>query len=764
LDNIGELYAALGDGEHAKQYYDLALNFWDALEKPNVNLKANLLIHYGQYHYTQNELPDALRCFQQAYDLTTNSARRAEALTHIGAVLMLQNNPATALDTFKRALEIQIDLKNRRGEAITRQKRGEAYALLGQTFEAHEELDRALSLWRLVQDHRGEAATLHSMAKVELDQLKLRDALQHSDEAIKIVESLRTKVSSRQLRLSYFANQENFYDFNSSLSMRLYKETRDKAFLASALEASEKSRARSLIDGLTETRANLTEGISPDLIKHEQGIHQRLLAKSQAQTRLLSNKHSDTEAIAMAKDLVELIREYDDIRDQIRLASPKYSQLTQPSPLILTEIQKLLDDDTLLLEYELGKKQSYAWIVSKTTIEGIELPEEQQIEAAAGRVITALTQRYYNQAGETVAQRKTRFERLDEEFASAASLLGRMVIDPVSQTLDHKRLLIVADGVLQRVPFAALPLPVKAESVPRISKSGSQRLIDDYEIISLPSASVLAVLRNTRANRASAGQAVAVFANPVFGADDPRVRSATSKAGNAQDEGKREKELKVSSLTRGSLPSELTRALEDVGLEGISWLPYSRDEALAIEKVVPRGETMLALDFKASRATISSKELSQFRILHFATHGIVNLEHPELSGIILSLVDESGKPQDGYIRLHDIYNLNLPAELIVLSACQTGVGKQIKGEGLIALTRGFMYAGAARVVASVWKVEDLATAELMRKFYRGMFTNGRQPADALRAAQLAMSKDKRWQSPYYWAGFIIQGDWQNTRH
>jgi CHAT domain-containing protein len=234
------------------------------------------------------------------------------------------------------------------------------------------------------------------------------------------------------------------------------------------------------------------------------------------------------------------------------------------------------------------------------------------------------------------------------------------------------------------------------------------------------------------------------------------VRSESSKARAVQGAPKQ----KPQASPKENLSPELTRALTGIGLERISWLPYSRDEALAIKKVAPPRQTMLALDFKASRATITSKELSQYRILHFATHGIVNLENPELSGIVLSLVDESGKPQDGYIRLHDIYNLNLPAELIVLSACQTGVGKQIKGEGLIALTRGFMYAGAARVVASLWKVDDLATAELMAKFYKEMFTNGRQPADALRAAQLAMAKDKRWQSPYYWAGFILQGDWQ----
>jgi CHAT domain-containing protein len=154
-----------------------------------------------------------------------------------------------------------------------------------------------------------------------------------------------------------------------------------------------------------------------------------------------------------------------------------------------------------------------------------------------------------------------------------------------------------------------------------------------------------------------------------------------------------------------------------------------------------------------------SEELSKYRIIHFATHGVLDLEHPELSGIVLSMVDEKGQPQDGYLRLHDIYNLNLPAELVVLSACQTGIGKQVRGEGLIALTRGFMYAGAKSVLASLWKVDDAATSELMAEFYKQMFTNKLKPAAALRAAQVKMSHQKRWQSPYYWAGFFLQGEW-----
>jgi CHAT domain-containing protein len=197
-----------------------------------------------------------------------------------------------------------------------------------------------------------------------------------------------------------------------------------------------------------------------------------------------------------------------------------------------------------------------------------------------------------------------------------------------------------------------------------------------------------------------------------------------------------------------------------MGIGSISSLPESREEADAIMKVVPKGEGMAALGFDASRATVMSPSLSQYRIIHFATHGFADLSHPELSGIVLSLIDAKGQPQDGYLRLHDIYNLNLPADLVVLSACQTGVGKQIRGEGLIALTRGFTYAGAARVVASLWKVDDEATKILMEEFYKQMFRNGLKPAAALQQAQLKLSHQSQWHSPFYWAGFVLQGEWK----
>jgi CHAT domain-containing protein len=193
---------------------------------------------------------------------------------------------------------------------------------------------------------------------------------------------------------------------------------------------------------------------------------------------------------------------------------------------------------------------------------------------------------------------------------------------------------------------------------------------------------------------------------------------------------------------------------------GFARLAFSRQEAASIIALTSKETGLKATDFSASRALALSRELNQYRILHFATHGLLNNERPELSGLVFSLVDQQGKPQDGFLRLHEIYNLQLNADLIVLSACETGLGKEIKGEGLIGLTRGFMYAGAPRVIASLWNVDDLATAELMKLFYQRMLKDGLPAGAALRAAQLELSGQKRWAHPYFWAGFLLHGEWK----
>jgi CHAT domain-containing protein len=259
---------------------------------------------------------------------------------------------------------------------------------------------------------------------------------------------------------------------------------------------------------------------------------------------------------------------------------------------------------------------------------------------------------------------------------------------------------------------------------------------------------VLSALRQT--TRRPAAKSVAVFADPVVEADDPRIQEARRAAPAQKTATRRE---------------ELAQAVRDTGGEGdetkLSRLPASLREARNILSIARGGPHLEAVSFDANREKATDPRLGQYSIVHFATHGLLNEKHPELSGLVLSLYDREGRyREDGFLRLSDIYGLSLPVDLVILSACRTGLGKEVRGEGLIGLTRGFMYAGASRVVASLWQVDDEATAELMKHFYLKMFKEGMPPAAALRAAQLSMSGQRRWSNPYFWAGFMLQGEWR----
>jgi len=348
---------------------------------------------------------------------------------------------------------------------------------------------------------------------------------------------------------------------------------------------------------------------------------------------------------------------------------------------------------------------------------------------------------------ETPEERRARVAKTEAAYPEAARALSQMILGPVAGSLENRRLLIVADGALQYVPFAALPRPGAAAFEP---------LTITNQVVSLPSASTLAVVRREVATHKPAPKTITVLADPVFDANDERVKAAlavnrpTSRTSNA---------TRRTTVTE----NEIQRSAGESGWEGealnMARLPFTRKEAEGVASLVPAALRKEQLDFDASRANATGGALSQYRIVHFATHGFLNSRHPELSGIVLSLVDGSGHNQDGFLRAHEIYNLQIPAELVVLSGCRTGLGKEIRGEGLVGLTSAFMHAGAARVVVSLWDVHDEATAELMQRFYARLLGPEKlPPAAALRAAQVSMINDKHWSAPYYWAGFILQGE------
>jgi CHAT domain-containing protein len=456
---------------------------------------------------------------------------------------------------------------------------------------------------------------------------------------------------------------------------------------------------------------------------------------------LLNGKHTDTDAAAKAKELGAIATELEQVQSKIRETSPQYAALIQPSLSNLHEVQnKLLDEDTVLLEYALGARKSFLFVVTRLSIDTFELPARSEIEPAVRRVYELLTARSRKATGETMALRATRLRQADEAYLAAARNATRMLLGPAISRIQNKRLLLVSEGLLNYLPFAALPDPASSDP------AKPTPLIVNHEIVIGPSTSVIAVLRQQTADRPRARKALAILADPVFSADDARIARPKNQAAVQGEIRPPEKEANRSAS--GPLPKEYVR------------LRFSRNEAEEIARLAPAESTLKALDFDASREMALRPDLGQYQIVHFATHSLLNNEQPELSGVVLSLVDRAGRPQNGFLRLYDIYNLRLESDLVVLSACETALGEEIKSEGLIGLTRGFLYAGAPRVVATLWEIDDRTTAEVMRRFYQAMLGRGERPAAALRSAQVAMWKTNGWESPYYWAAFTIQGEWR----
>ncbi|HEU4875748.1 MAG TPA: CHAT domain-containing protein, partial [Pyrinomonadaceae bacterium] len=749
LDNKGEMYASLGDVKRARECYEEALRLLPP-EKFDADLKAGILVHLGQVFSMEGNLSAAVSAFEEARALKPPPRRLADVLTNLGVALAAQGKLDAAVDAYEKALAIQEESKDVRGQALTLQRRGEANDLLKKP-QALDDLNKALELWRSVKDIRGIAATLNALARAEQGRTNLVAALRYSNEAIDVVESQRLTVASRELRTAYFATQENYYVLNVQLNMQLNKTTGNTDYLARAFEMNEKSRARVLLEALKEIGVGTAgDGQTSNkrlaqVLEQRSTLMNKLAAKAEARTKLLNTNRNAIQLTALDKEIDALTEKSDTLDTEIRSLSPRFASLARPQPANLKEIQQQLDDDTLLLEYSLGARQSYAWTVTTDSIRGFELPGQKEIENAATRLGEAINSRNLPAKNETAPQRQARENQADKDYAEAARNLSRLVVTPVASEFRKIRVVLVPDGALQNVSFASLPT---------IGVEADIDVIAKHEIVVLPSASVIGLLREQIASRKPAPPGIIVMANPVFNADDFRVKrlasSRSAKRFNAP----------VSQAPELSQSRARSVALENIGITKIPELPFSLREAQRILQVAPKGQGVALLNFDANRSRALSPEMARFRFIHFATHGVVDLERPALSRIILSLVDENGRAQDGYLFLHDIYNLNLPVELVVLSACQTGIGKQVRGEGLIALTRGFMYAGAARLVASYWDVDDVATAELMAEFYRELFTNNKRPAEALQAAQLHIRKQKRWESPSFWAGFFIQGEWR----
>lgn len=723
LSNIGLVYRQLGEYQIALDYYNRALPLHQNTR--NLSGKATTLNNIGATYNALKDWQQALDYYQRAlllYREVNNSYKEATALNNSGTAYESLGDGQKALNSYEKALSLYRELQDPSGEAIALHNLANLTAKTDDRDRARDYFQQALTLFRQVGNRSEEAFLLYSFARLQREDGDLKDARDRIEAAIEIVEDLRTKIASSDLQTSYFATVQDYYEFYIDLLMQLHRQDSTRGYDALALHASERSRARSLLELLAEANADLRQGVDPQLLNRERTLQHKLEAVEDRRIRLVQGSYSNAQLTKIDRERQNLLNELDEVRADIRTKSPRHAALTQPQPLTLTEIQKqVLDRDTLLLFYSLGEERSYLWAVTPTQINSYELPPRKTIERAV-----KLFRRGVKNARRPVTR-----------FLPDALELTKIILQPVASQLENKRLLIVGDGALQYIPFGALPHPETLqqetpEYLPAIAR---------HEIVYLPSASALDIIRSEGSRKAPSKE-LAIFADPVFDAGDERLSNTRS----------------PSSASSTLALLQLDRAARDAGL---SWtrLPGTRQEAEAILSLLPENSDRF-FDFQANKTAVTRSDLGDYRILHFATHGFLNSETPELSGVVMSLVDPQGNLQNGFLRLHDVYNLDLPGtELVVLSACDTGTGELVRGEGSIGLTRGFMHAGASRTIASLWKVSDRATAALMSEFYENLLVGKMRSAQALRSAQLELWQGE-WAHPYYWAAFTQQGEWQ----
>lgn len=731
--------------------------------------EADVQVVLGDVHLALEQLDLAADAFEVAARLARELGdERKEAMAERGLAARLGRGgePAAAVPHLRRALELARALDDEQLQAVVLGDLGTAELQRGEVEAARRALAESQAIAERLGDRRTEAFSLHKLARCAYEggdfraseRLHARAAERFAElgdpvtaagarygqaralrrlgdldaalaalaPSLATAEEVRRATGGHELQTSFAAAKGHYRELLVDLLMELDARRPDEGHALAALAAADDGRSRVLLDLMRESGA-ASAAVPAALSTELADLDARLEGLRRLRRWLGEEGGGGDQALAeVERAQRSLLVRLDRARAEARHAPPSAAAGAAapptPEPWSRERLAALLDEQTLVLVYSLGEERSFLWVLWHGGWRSAPLPPRGEIEALAQRAADGLTR--LGAAGR-------------EEAEGAVLDLARAVLAPAGDRLRrHGRIAVVADGALLHVPFAALPDP----AVPGVP------LVANHEVIALPSLSVLERLRRRPAPSRWRGLA-AVVADPVFAADDARVSGGGGAA----------------APPRAAADGLVTRALGGLGRDRFARLPGTRAEAESLLDVLPAGFPVYrAFDFAASREAVLEGALSGYRIVHLATHGVLDRRTPALSGLVLSLVDEEGRPRDGYLPLHEIYGLDLSAEVVVLSACQSGSGREMGGEGLVGLTRGFLEAGVPRLVVSLWQVGDEGSAELMRRFYRAWLERGETPAAALATAQREMWRHPTWSAPYHWAGFQFVGDWQGS--
>jgi len=721
LSNIGLFYSYLSETEKSLFFYEQGLTLAKKLN--DIRNESIILINIAIEQIKLGNLNDARNNLDLALSKSVkfeDEFRQANALNRLGDIELKEGNTEKGLDLLRRALQIRIKTNDFVGQIYTRNLIAIAEGTLGNEDNATKNINKALEISRKIFNEPAELTTVYNLAKIEVGRGNLKIAANLMKESIEKVELVRSKFISKTFQSSYFATKQRYYELYIDILMSMQKLSPDQNYDKLAFFISEKMRARTLLE-LLDTESIKNKKIDSN-IEYESLNNQLSYLATQIIKLKNSNSNNTYEILKLEEDLDKTKTKLEILKTVINTSN----QVKNNTALSIDEIQKLLDSDTVLIQYSLGDKNSYAWLVTNKEKVVFTLPSKTKIEELAEKIYFLLTERNRDVV-ETLKDSEYRIKVADNEYLNVSHDLFKLVILPMKAHLTNKKRLIISpDKGLHIVPFNALFYD-------------SKFLIQQYEVIVVPSASSLNFIRQTK----SLGvQKIAVFADPVFNIDDPRITKISN-----------EKSLLVSQISQTKINNKRRnlREFSFTRLEG------TRREAESIKKFFPKQSEFFVGPTAKKEVVQNLKENGLS--LHFGTHSLVFRNNPQLNCVVLSLIDEEGQECQGFLTIEDILNLKFAPELVTLSSCQSAKGKEVAGEGMISLTRAFFYIGARRVVSSLWSVDDDSTAQLMSDFYKNI-SNGLMPSSALRQAQITMLQTQQCKSPYYWAAFQLQGDWK----
>lgn len=753
---IGSIHNTFGNRQKAIEYFykalDLSKTVGDKHGEGIINNRIGLTYTY------MTDFEKAIEFYEKSLTLLGgDKIQQSQVLNNLGMVYKRQKKYEKSLDYFAKSLSVKKQLNLVNQEIIVMNNIASTYIDLQEYEKAEEILNHTLEKNKLIGNTVEEANTKYYLAKLYLGKHDYQKARTICEDSLSMLDVISTNYDTRKInnlgllakisfeekkyeevekyvkqafdvannafnilsrdefRISFSSISEDFYDFVISFYM-------ERGNFNTALELNEIIKVRSLTTLINEKSLDITQGYNSKKTEIQQKIASKSAILANLSSNKTQNKANKKEITALREDLEVLKNNLDLVKKDLAESNPDYYRLIESKKVSTEDIKLMMDKDTVLLEYFLGNTKSYLWILTSNSVKTFVLPSKNEIEKLVEEYI-GLMQNMYKEDNLTNKQ---------ESYTKLSRSLSKVLVLPAINEMQGKRLIIVPDKILHFLPFASL---LDENDLPLVVK---------HELVYLPSASFVVSLREKGANqKEETNKSVLIVADPVFNKSDSRISKKDTK-----DEKKIENQTDF----------ELEMALRD--FSNINRLPYTREEGYNIKKLFNSPDTEMLLDFDANLEKLNILNLRQFPFIHFSTHTLINEKNPELSGLLLSMVDENGNKKSGILTVNQILNLNLNADLVVLSACKTALGKPSGQEGLVGLTRSFFYAGSRKVMGSLWNVSDKGTNELMTRFYTYITKEKLKPVAALREAQKSMINDDKWSSPFYWAAFQIYGDWK----